>query len=64
MKRASKAFSCPLQLSHLLFNKRSLSSGENLSKRNYFIEDKYGVENFDTTELHRFSYIKQNVHIH
>ena len=28
--------------------------GENLSKRNYFIDVKYGMDNFNTTDLHRF----------
>ena len=55
IKRAGKAFSCPWLFIHLLFNKRTAPLVENSSKRNYFIDGKHNMDNFNTTELHGFS---------
>ena len=43
---------------HLLFNKRTVPLGENCSSKcNYFIDGKHSMDNFNTTKLHRFSYL-------
>ena len=58
IKRASgKAFSCPWLFTHLLFNKRTAPPGENSSNRIYFIDSKHSMDNFNTTESHRFSWL-------
>ena len=44
-------------LFHLLFNKGSVPLGENSSNRNYFIDGKHSMDNFNTTESHRFSWL-------
>ena len=36
--------------------------GENSCKRNYFIDVKHSMENLNTTDLHRFSWIGKTVH--
>ena len=48
MKRTGKTFSCSWLLIHGLFNKRTVPLGENSCKRNYCIDGKHSVENFDT----------------
>ena len=37
-----------------IINKRTVPLGENSTKRNYVIDGKYGMVNFNNTELHRF----------
>ena len=39
----------------VLFNKRTVPLGKDSSKRNYFIDGRHSIYNFNTTELHRFS---------
>ena len=57
MKTAGKAFSCLWLFIHLSFNKRAYPLGENLSKRNYFLDGKHSMDNFNTTELHRLFWL-------
>ena len=53
VKRAGKTFSCPELFIHLLFNKRTIPLRENSSKRNYFIDGKHSMDNFNTTDLQK-----------
>ena len=53
--RAGKAFSCQWLFIPFFFIKRTLPLGENSSKCNYFIDGKHSIDNFNTTELQRFS---------
>ena len=63
MKRAGKSFSCLWLLIHWLLNKTTVALGENSWKRNYFIDGKHGMENFNTTDLRRFSWLgKPHMH--
>ena len=39
----------------LIINRRTVALGENSSKGNYFIDGKHSMDNFITTELHKFS---------
>ena len=55
MIRAVNIFSCPLLFIYPLFEKRAVPLGENSCKRNYFIDGKHGMGNFDTPYLQRFS---------
>ena len=57
MKRAGKTFSCPWLLIHWLFNKRTIPIRENSCKLNCFIDGKYSMENFNITDLRRFSWL-------
>ena len=51
MKTSGKTFSCPWLLIHRLFNKK-LYHWETDAMRNYVIDVKHCMENFDTTDLH------------
>ena len=55
MKGAGKIFSCPRLFTYPLFRKRNAPPGENSGKRNYFIDGKHSMGNFNTTDLRRFS---------
>ena len=55
MKKADKAFSCVWLFVDLLFSKRTLPLGEISSKRKHCIDGKYSMDNFNTTQLHRFT---------
>ena len=54
VKKAGKTFSCPFLFIYPLFKKRTTSLGENSCKRNYFLDGKHSMGNFDTPDLHRF----------
>ena len=47
MKRAGNTFRCPLLFIYPPFKKRAVPLGENSCKRNYFIDGKHGMGNFD-----------------
>ena len=55
MRRADKTFSCPWLFIYPLFKKRAVPLGENSYERNYFLDAKQNMGNFDTPDLHRFS---------
>ena len=52
-ERAGKIIQFSMLVDPLIFNKRIVSSGENSCKRNYFLDGKQNVENFNTTDLHK-----------
>ena len=62
MKKAGKAFSCAWLFIHLLFNKRTVPLGENSSKRDYCIDGKHIMVNFDTTELTKIFIAGKTLH--
>ena len=43
----------------LIIKLRTVPLGENSCKRNYFIDDKVSMEKFNTTDLHRFSWLEK-----
>ena len=44
-------------LIHVLFNKRTVPLGGHSSKHSYFINGKHSMDNFNTTDLHRLSWL-------
>ena len=47
----------------IIFKTKELVMEENSCKRNYFIDGKHCMENFNTTDLQRFSWLgKPNIH--
>ena len=57
MKGAGKTFNCPWLFIYPLFKKRTVPLGENSCKGNYFVDGKQSMGNFDTPDLHRFSWL-------
>ena len=55
MKRAGKKFSYLWLFIYKLFKKRTVPLRENSHKRNYFLDGKQSIGNFDTQDLQRFS---------
>ena len=53
MKRCGKVFSRPWLMIHRLFNKRTVSLGENCCNCDYLLMANI-MDNFNTTDLHRF----------
>ena len=60
MKTAGKTFSCPWFFTYPLLKKRTVPLEENSGKRKFFIDGKHSVGNFNTPDLHRFSWLRKS----
>ena len=60
MKRGGikHSVNCPWFLILSLFNKITAPLGENSCMRNYFIDGKHGMEEFNSPDLHKFSWLE------